>query len=90
MDRVEWNRWGQTRYGERKEIFNNNLMSNKVLRDGEKVDRFGNVVEEELEGGQDRRKRRRSGGSSPNQAKEKRGKVQAADFGKGVRVEERV
>ena len=51
-----------------------------TLREKEVVDRLGNVVEE-VQDAQDRRKRRRSGGSSPLQTREKRGKVQPADFG---------
>ena len=53
-----------------------------TLWEKEMVDRLGNVVEEVQDGqNQDRRKRRHSGGSSPLQTREKRGKVQPADFG---------
>ena len=57
-----------------------------VLREGEMVDRTGNVVEI-LEGDQaeSRRKRRYSGGNSPQHSREKRGRVRAGDFGVEVR-----
>ena len=57
-----------------------------VLREGEMVDKSGNVVEV-MEDNQDRdnRKRRNSGGSSsPQNARRKRGRVVAGDFGETV------
>ena len=57
-----------------------------VLREGEMVDKSGNVVEV-MEDNQDRdnRKRRNSGGSSsPQNAWRKRGRVVAGDFGETV------
>ena len=74
-DRVAWKVIGK-RGGKR--------LQQVTLWDGETVDRLGNVVEGGQEGQrQVRRKRGRSGsgGSSPIQTREKRGKVQAADFG---------
>ena len=59
-----------------------------VMWEREKVDRLGNVLEEGVQA-EDRRKRRRSGGSSPHQSRDKRGKIQAADFGVRVGVERR-
>ena len=54
-----------------------------TLWERESVDRLGNVVEDRQDQNQERRKRgrRTSGESSPTQPREKRGKVQAADFG---------
>ena len=50
-----------------------------VLREGETVDRMGNVVE--ILETREKRKRRGSGGSSPQHNREKRGRVMARDFG---------
>ena len=56
-------------------------MQKVVLREGEWVDRFGSMQEEAHR--EDRRKRNNSG-DSHSQARDKSGRVQAADFGQRV------
>ena len=77
-DRLAWKVLGKRVAKRRQQV---------VMCERERVDRFGNMVEEgDL--AEDRRKRRRSGGSS-HQQRDKRGKVQGADFGTGGRLEMR-